>query len=382
MTQTFLILGGYGNTGRLIAEYLLQETDVNLVLAGRNSETAQCLADTFNQQHGGRRVSAMRVNASNVYSLKHAFEQVNFVVVAASTMKYAALIARAAVAARIDYLDTQLSSPDKIKTLQAMRSEIERAGCCFITDGGFHPGLPAALVRYAASRLDRLERANVASVIQINWKLLSFSEATMTEMIEEFKSFQPLVFKDRNWLEQGWNSYQKFDFGPEFGQRPCVPMFMEELRTLPEEIPTLRETGFFVGGFNWFTDYVFMPAAFAALKLAPHRSVKSLGRLFGWSLNTFSRPPYGIVLLLEASGQQAGQPAVLRLALSHPDGYVLTAVPIVACLLQYLAGDIKRPGLWFQANVIDPEKMLRDVKRLGVNLAITSSSASPAVGKE
>ncbi|NJO16854.1 MAG: hypothetical protein HC877_14250 [Thioploca sp.] len=34
MNKTFLILGGYGNAGRLIAELLLQETPIQLVLAG------------------------------------------------------------------------------------------------------------------------------------------------------------------------------------------------------------------------------------------------------------------------------------------------------------------------------------------------------------
>ena len=36
--KTFLILGGYGTTGILIAELLLKETDVRLILTGRNLE--------------------------------------------------------------------------------------------------------------------------------------------------------------------------------------------------------------------------------------------------------------------------------------------------------------------------------------------------------
>lgn len=40
MAMTFLVLGGYGNTGRLIARLLLQESDVHVVLAGRSLERA------------------------------------------------------------------------------------------------------------------------------------------------------------------------------------------------------------------------------------------------------------------------------------------------------------------------------------------------------
>jgi saccharopine dehydrogenase (NAD+, L-lysine-forming) len=41
MQKKVLILGGYGNTGFLIAKLRLQESDVQLVIAGRNLSRAQ-----------------------------------------------------------------------------------------------------------------------------------------------------------------------------------------------------------------------------------------------------------------------------------------------------------------------------------------------------
>jgi short subunit dehydrogenase-like uncharacterized protein len=35
MAEDILILGGYGSTGLLIAQFLLSQTDVSLALAGR-----------------------------------------------------------------------------------------------------------------------------------------------------------------------------------------------------------------------------------------------------------------------------------------------------------------------------------------------------------
>jgi hypothetical protein len=52
--------------------------------------------------------------------------------------------------------------------------------------------------------------------------------------------------------------------------------------------------------------------------------------------------------------------------LSHPDGYQFTAIPVAACLLQYLDGSIRKPGLWTQANLVDPARFFRDVERMGV----------------
>ena len=60
--------------------------------------------------------------------------------------------------------------------------------------------------------------------------------------------------------------------------------------------------------------------------------------------------------------------------LAHDDAYVLTAVPAVACLLQYLNGSIQQPGLWFQANVVEPIQFFKDIERLGVSIRLSEAS--------
>ena len=43
MKETILILGGYGNTGKLIAETLLPECDASIIVAGRDGARARSL---------------------------------------------------------------------------------------------------------------------------------------------------------------------------------------------------------------------------------------------------------------------------------------------------------------------------------------------------
>jgi saccharopine dehydrogenase (NAD+, L-lysine-forming) len=75
--KQILILGGYGNTGRPLAEYLLRETAVDLVLAGRNLDQAQETASQFNEQFADQRVSTAFADAAKPISLRQAFAAEN-----------------------------------------------------------------------------------------------------------------------------------------------------------------------------------------------------------------------------------------------------------------------------------------------------------------
>lgn len=156
----------------------------------------------------------------------------------------------------------------------------------------------------------------------------------------------------------------KMDFGEPFGRLYAAPMLLEEMRALPDMIPSLQETGFYITGFNWFADFLIMPLVLGAIKLFPRLAMRPMGRLLFWSLRRFSSPPYGVVLQMEASGTSGR----LRVRVSHEDGYVLTAVPTVACLRQYLDGTIAKPGLYLMAQVVEPERFLVDMAEMGIGI--------------
>ncbi|MFQ5891226.1 MAG: saccharopine dehydrogenase family protein [Candidatus Methanofastidiosia archaeon] len=370
--KTFLILGGYGNAGQYLARLLLQETDVHLVLAGRSSKNAEQAAAQLNDIFEGDRVAGIRTDASDTEDLKKAFGDVDFALVASSTVKYVKKVARAALEAGIDYLDIQYSTK-KAAVLQSMAGKIEKAGSCFITEAGFHPGLPAAMVRYVAQYFDLIEKANVGSVIKINWRELSLSQSTTDEFMEEMFDFETLFFKDGKWKKArmlGMMDYITMDFGREFGKQYCVPMFFDEMRSIPKMYPSLREAGFFVGGFNWFVDFLVLPLSMVALRIWPQGMKKPMERLMDWGLVTFSSPPYGVVLKIEATGEKDDHAREVKISLHYKDGYMFTAIPVVACLLQYLDGSAKKPGLWMMGHLVDPTRLMKDMERMGIEVRI------------
>jgi saccharopine dehydrogenase (NAD+, L-lysine-forming) len=137
------------------------------------------------------------------------------VIVASSTTRFTTEIASAVLASRCDYFDIQFSNA-KIDYLKSIENDIRSAGLCFITDGGFHPGLPAVMIRYIAGKFDQLQRALVGSVIKINWRELSFSDNAVTELIEFMNEFSGEIFKQGKWQRlRFWGMFDLIymDFG-------------------------------------------------------------------------------------------------------------------------------------------------------------------------
>lgn len=367
-SNTFLILGGYGNAGIVIARLLLKYTSSNVIVAARSYEKANAAAVKLNLETNSTRVSALRVDAADVISLEYSFRLCNFLIAASSTSEYTLNICNAAIKAGVDYLDIQFAK-SKLQILKSFEEKIKASNRCFITDGGFHPGLPAVMIRYAARFFDELETASVASMIRVNWKEYNFSQSTMIEFIAELQEYDPSYFADGKWIKAKLSYSRKFNFSSGFKNQRTVPFILEEMKLIPETYPSIKETGFFVGGFNWFVDFFLMPLIIICSHFYP-KSKERLSKLLIWGLKKFSRPPYLTILKLEAGGFAGKQRKNIEMFVSHEGSYFLTAAPVVACILQYLDEPEKRKGLFTMAHYVEPVRFINDLKMMGVNVSI------------
>ena len=132
-------------------------------------------------------------------------------------------------------------------------------------------------------------------LMQLDWRSLEFSPATIREFIAEIRDYRPLVLQQGEWRALGWRDFRKFTFAAPFGERSCTPMFLHEMAQLPSLIPDLGEAGLHVAGFNWFVDYLVLPLSLAAFKLWPTSPAieRGLGALMHWGLKAFAKSPFG-----------------------------------------------------------------------------------------
>ncbi len=370
MSKTFLIIGGYGNTGILISDFLLKYTDSKLIIAGRNHIKAEKAAKALNEKYFDDRVKGIKLTELSVSYLAEKFKSADMIIIASSTTAHTSEIAKAVIKAKKDYLDINLSSEKKILSLMSLEDQIVENKLLFFTDCGFHPGIPAALIRYAAQQFDKLEIANVGCFVNINWKDLEFSESTVLEMANEFKNYNPVTFRDNLWKKLPYKKYKKFDFDNDYHRITCAPMMLEELRNLPSKYPYLRELGFYISGFNPVVNYFIIPSGTFSIKVFPKLFRKPFAYSLLWGLKKFSRPPFKTIIKLSAIGRKRELTKEISITISHKDGYWLTAASVTALLIQYLRGKFTEPGLFLQGNIVDPAVFLNDIEALGVDVVV------------
>ena len=362
-----VMLGGSGNAGRAIATLLAPTlgSGDELVIAGRDRDR---LAAAREAVVTAARVETRRVDLDDRAASRAALDGAGLVIVTAARPDLVGALAREALEAGADWFDTLLSTATKWEALRRLEPRIQASGRCFVTDGGFHPGLPAVLARRAAEYLDELHTADVMAGLRIDWKADTLADSTVDEMLDEFSDFDLTAWVDGRQQRLRWSQCPRVDFGPPIGSQVVVPMPLEEMRLLPELLPGLRRCGLYITGFGPVMDYLVLPVV---TLLAPVRRLRpAVRRLTRWSMGRLATapPPHRLVVQLDAEGRKDGSPARVRLSVAGEDGYLVTAAPAVACLRQLRDGTIRRPGLHLQGHLVEPGPTLAALAEAGLEV--------------
>jgi len=356
-SKRILLIGATGYAGRQLANYLLTDSDATIILSGRSRTKLDTLQSSLDRHDLAHRTELLELDVTDLEFA--AVPEFDLLVNATANGRHNTSLIQICLERRADWIDMQMTN-ELLRPPAELLAKIERAGCCFVIQAGFHPGIVAALVRYAAQQMDALDSAIVGSVIRDRTGL-PFTSG-VAELVASFRDYKSEMYKNGSWQKLKYADYPRLEFEYDFGEMLTYPVDMPELRRLPELLPDLKNAGFFVAGFNWFADYLVTPLIMLGSGIAPRQTASSLGRLLSWSTRKFAKPPYGTVVQVDAEGQREGQPVRFRLSLFHEDAYVLTAVPTVAMIKQMLQEKFQ-PGIHLMGLCCDPVKLLADIER-------------------
>ena len=356
-SKRILLVGANGYAGRELANYILADTDATVILSGRSGPKLDELRSSLCEHVLAHRIELLELDAADFDAA--ALPVFDLLVNATGVGPHNAALIQACLERRAGWIDMQMSN-ELLSPSPELQAEIERRGSCFVIQAGFHPGIPAALVRYATRQMDVVDSAMVGSVIRDKPGLPYTSG--FNELIDSFRDYKSEMYRDGRWQKLKYAEYPKFEFEYGFGNLLAYPVDLPELRRLPETLPDLQETGFFVAGFNWFADYLVTPLIMLSSHIVPRQAASPLGRLLSWSTRKFTKPPYGTVVQIDAKGQREGQSVCFRLSVFHEDAYALTAVSTVAMIKQMMQKEVQ-PGIHLMGLCCDPARLLADIER-------------------
>jgi len=305
--------------------------------------------------------------------MEKAMDGASTVIVCSATRSRIMGIAEAALSSGCELIDIHWS-PTLWPEARRYHKKFEEKGLSWITEGGCHPGLPGALVRWAADHLDDLETVRVSAAI-------SFKNAagpvSSIEFAREISQVRMGVVEEGEWNEMSMSRPKatKVDFGEPLGVKKCYPFHLHEIIQAARDLGGVKQASFCIAQGPWLLDMVAMPIAGLMTSKIP-RLARPAGALLRRMANLTSSKTNGAQFLLEASGQEEGKEASLRLSIGHRDPAWLTSLCVSSCLHQMTHGGLEK-GVQMMALAVEPRLFISEIVAHGGDFELTSSGIQP-----
>lgn len=362
MRKRIMILGGYGGVGKVMSRNLLIHTDSDITISGHDNEKAEQFASILRTEFPNRQILSCYADANQKTSLIEVFKKVDLVIITTTTPDFIDIIAEAAIESETDMIDI-LVRGDVVDKLEKYRESIIANKRIFITQAGFHPGLPAPIIKYASNKFDTYKSANIVMVMN---SLFEKPESTY-EIIHEVGEGNAKILKDGEWRKATYKDALKIQFSDKFGIRQCFPLQMREIYPLHKDLGIIN-MGVYSAGFNSFVDNFVFPLIMLLQFLKKGFGKRFCGKLMHWGIKKYYNNNPGVEFHLHANGIKDNKDVNFTLKLISHDAFDFTAIAVIACLKQYLDNTIKIPDLHLMGNVVDEKRIIEDLKVMGLQI--------------
>lgn len=351
-----VLFGGYGVFGARIAAELLQHTEAQIVIAGRNRARAEALCARL-----GSRAVPLACDLRDAQAVERAVQGATVVIVAAGPFQTLPLTAlEAALIHGVHYIDLADARSYR-RQVEARRSAIEAAGIAVLSGLSTVSGISAVLARWGAEQVSGAERVHVAlSPGNRNPRGVGTIASVLTSVGRPLQ-----VWQGGRWVTVwGWTGREPVCFPSPVGWRTVYWVEGPDHDVLPRELGS-RDVSFKAG-----------------LELEVlNRGLEGLGWLRRrWpelSLERYTRLLIRLSLLLAPSGTEHG---ALRVEVQQGDrrwqtavvaereGPVVAATPAAVAAARLLQGEMVERGLIPVSRWISVPLLVEELEKRGVRV--------------
>lgn len=355
----FGVVGGYGNTGRVVVSELAKSCAGEILIGGRNLARAQSLAEEFQG-----RVSASHLDVMDANSLAGFCSRCCIVVnCAAPVMVLQDRVAQTAFQARSHYVDAASLMIVKDRML-AHAAQIADARLSFVISAGWFPGiseiLPAYAYAQARMKMDSIESVTTYFGDTGEWSGNAMQEAAW--LIRRLGFSRRGYFHNGKWVRAGISgASRQIDLGGRIGRRRFFLFSNPEFDELGARLNdcTLSAYGCLPG---WRT-----ALASSLIALLPLSQTVG-GRLLASAFRR-DRLPLGGFVVVHARGRSAQGVQTLSVQTiydEHRDYWINGIVPATVARMIWQNKGIEA-GLHFLASAVDPFVFLSELRRGGID---------------
>jgi saccharopine dehydrogenase (NAD+, L-lysine-forming) len=374
-----LVIGGTGGMGQGVARDLIKQEQIRNVILGDINIDPGRVQDKL---RASEKVSLVKIDVNDHNAMVSAIRDVNVVVNCAGPFyKTAVAVARAAVEAKVNYID--ICDDYEAVPILFSSADIDKAakeaGITVLTGMGSDPGTNNVLVKWYANQLDRVDEIHLFWVVSI----AELAGAAWDHSLHMVTGKIPQYLDGKLEYVEGGTGEETAEFLPPLGtcvvryvghpQPITIPRYIEGVKKVvikgaliplwvDELIKEQKETGFLS------TE----PVEVKGTKIIPYDLTL---RLWNTIPKDRDNGPAASGLKVIVKGERQGKlvtytaDIVGRMAPG-------TGLPASIAAIMMFAGDVKVKGVVAPEGCIDPEKFLKELIKRGAKIHQTETTSS------
>ncbi|MBP6942005.1 MAG: saccharopine dehydrogenase NADP-binding domain-containing protein [Syntrophorhabdaceae bacterium] len=374
-----LVVGGTGGMGQGVARDLIKQEQIKNVILGDINTDPNRVQEKL---RASEKVSLVKIDVNDHGAMVKAISDVNVVVNCAGPFyKTAVAVARAAVEAKVNYID--ICDDYEAVPILFSSADIDKAakeaGITVLTGMGSDPGTNNVLVKWYASQMDRVDEIHLFWVVSI----AELAGAAWDHSLHMVTGKIPQYLDGKLEYVEGGTGEETAEFLPPLGtcvvryvghpQPITIPRYIEGVKKVvikgaliplwvDELIKEQKETGF-LG-----TEAVEIKGT----KVVPYDLTLRL-----WDTIPKNRDngpaASGLKVIVKGERQGKGVTYTADIVGRMAPG---TGLPASIAALMMFAGDVKVKGVVAPEGCIDPEKFLKELLKRGARIHQTETISS------